>query len=426
MRVFLGPWPGIAALIRLPVEARAATSRSSRGAPRGSSPAQSRRRAGSLAAPTGMAEVVDAKRVARSRAAPPLPDLRSSRGSGRSTTGLPDLELFPERLGGGAAPPGGGPPAWSRTGLPRGQLRGGPLPRSPDGRLRRGRGPGRRSLLDGGRGRSWRDGPRDAAAREIFGPQRLVVRDTGGGEAGPGARAAAPSRHGLGGTGPRGDSSRRAPAFIADTSAGRKTEVLPGPAGQPGSASRAAYARETGASSTCSPTRGRSPSRRSRAEPRERRRRRLLGVRPRFSPARQRRANGFPAEDSDFHRADVWGRSATPGRRPGTLGRRRLRSARIREEARGPAGGRLVDTRTSTGSAMSLVAGGGGWLLTCSCSGLVGADLFQKIVFSASVEARASFEITERQGADTVGSLRSGWTVPEGEYLKGLWLSRLQ
>jgi 23S rRNA (cytosine1962-C5)-methyltransferase len=64
----------------------------------------------------------------------------------------------------------------------------------------------------------------------------------------------------------------------------------------------------------------------------------------------------------------------------------------------------------------------GGWLLTCSCSGLVSADLFQKIVFSASVEAGVSFEITERQGAgaDHPVSL----DCPEGEYLKGFWLRR--
>ena len=71
--------------------------------------------------------------------------------------------------------------------------------------------------------------------------------------------------------------------------------------------------------------------------------------------------------------------------------------------------------------AMSLVAPGG-WLLTCSCSGLVSADLFQKVVFSASLEAGATFEITARQGAgpDHPVSL----DCPEGEYLKGLWLRR--
>ena len=70
--------------------------------------------------------------------------------------------------------------------------------------------------------------------------------------------------------------------------------------------------------------------------------------------------------------------------------------------------------------AMKLVSPGG-WLLTCSCSGLVSADLFQKIVFSASVEAGRPFAIAARQGAgpDHPVSL----DCPEGEYLKGLWLA---
>jgi 23S rRNA (cytosine1962-C5)-methyltransferase len=70
---------------------------------------------------------------------------------------------------------------------------------------------------------------------------------------------------------------------------------------------------------------------------------------------------------------------------------------------------------------MALVAPGG-WLLTCSCSGLVDADLFQKIVFSASVDARVAFQLVARQGAppDHPVSL----DCPEGEYLKGLWLRR--
>jgi 23S rRNA (cytosine1962-C5)-methyltransferase len=71
--------------------------------------------------------------------------------------------------------------------------------------------------------------------------------------------------------------------------------------------------------------------------------------------------------------------------------------------------------------AMTLVPSGG-WLLTCSCSGQIGPDLFQKIVFSASLEAGRSFSIAARQGAgaDHPVSL----DCPEGEYLKGFWLSR--
>jgi 23S rRNA (cytosine1962-C5)-methyltransferase len=72
--------------------------------------------------------------------------------------------------------------------------------------------------------------------------------------------------------------------------------------------------------------------------------------------------------------------------------------------------------------AMSLLSAEG-WLLTCSCSGLLSADLFQKVVFSASAEARATFLLVARQGAgaDHPVSLE----CPEGEYLKGLWLKKV-
>lgn len=60
----------------------------------------------------------------------------------------------------------------------------------------------------------------------------------------------------------------------------------------------------------------------------------------------------------------------------------------------------------------------GGALATFSCSGLVSPDLFQKIVFGASVDARRDVQIVERlaQGPDHPVLL----TFPEGEYLKGL------
>ena len=72
--------------------------------------------------------------------------------------------------------------------------------------------------------------------------------------------------------------------------------------------------------------------------------------------------------------------------------------------------------------AMKLVARDG-LLLTCSCSGLVEASLFQKIVFSAGLEAGRRFSMIARQGAgeDHPVSL----DCPEGEYLKGLWLKRV-
>jgi 23S rRNA (cytosine1962-C5)-methyltransferase len=60
----------------------------------------------------------------------------------------------------------------------------------------------------------------------------------------------------------------------------------------------------------------------------------------------------------------------------------------------------------------------GGFLVTFSCSGLVSADLFQKIVFGASVDAGREAQIVERlaQGPDHPVLL----TFPESAYLKGL------
>lgn len=60
----------------------------------------------------------------------------------------------------------------------------------------------------------------------------------------------------------------------------------------------------------------------------------------------------------------------------------------------------------------------GGLLVTFSCSGLISADLFQKVVWGASVDARRDVQIIERlgQGADHPVLL----TFPESDYLKGL------
>ncbi len=60
----------------------------------------------------------------------------------------------------------------------------------------------------------------------------------------------------------------------------------------------------------------------------------------------------------------------------------------------------------------------GGFLVTFSCSGLVSADLFQKIVFGASLDAGRDVQIVERleQGPDHPVLL----TFPESAYLKGL------
>ncbi len=60
----------------------------------------------------------------------------------------------------------------------------------------------------------------------------------------------------------------------------------------------------------------------------------------------------------------------------------------------------------------------GGMLMTFSCSGLVDADLFQKVVFGALVDAKREAQIVTRltAGPDHPVSL----TFPEGAYLKGL------
>lgn len=60
----------------------------------------------------------------------------------------------------------------------------------------------------------------------------------------------------------------------------------------------------------------------------------------------------------------------------------------------------------------------GGILATFSCSGHVSRELFQKIAFSASLEARRDVQILERLGAAPDHPVRLSF--PEGEYLKGL------
>ena len=69
--------------------------------------------------------------------------------------------------------------------------------------------------------------------------------------------------------------------------------------------------------------------------------------------------------------------------------------------------------------AMKLLAPGG-HLLTFSCSGAVGPDLFRKIVAGAAADARVDLQVRRAlgPGLDHPVSIH----FPEGEYLKGLWL----
>jgi 23S rRNA (cytosine1962-C5)-methyltransferase len=64
----------------------------------------------------------------------------------------------------------------------------------------------------------------------------------------------------------------------------------------------------------------------------------------------------------------------------------------------------------------------GGHLLTFSCSGGIGADLFHKIVAGAGIDAGVDGYITERLGAAPDHPMTIEF--PEGEYLKGLLVVR--
>jgi 23S rRNA (cytosine1962-C5)-methyltransferase len=133
-----------------------------------------------------------------------------------------------------------------------------------------------------------------------------------------------------------------------------------------------------------------------------------------------RRANGFAASEGDFVRADVF---EDLRRRAGAREQWDIvvcdPPAFAKRKGDVPAAARGY--KDVNRLAMTLVRPGG-LLLTCSCSGHVDPDLFQKIVFSASLDAGASFSIFARQGAgaDHPVSL----DCPEGEYLTGLWLSK--
>ncbi len=65
----------------------------------------------------------------------------------------------------------------------------------------------------------------------------------------------------------------------------------------------------------------------------------------------------------------------------------------------------------------------GGFLLTFSCSGAIGVELFQKIVAGATVDAGVEAQLVRRLAAGEDHPLRMAH--PEGEYLKGLLLQRV-
>jgi 23S rRNA (cytosine1962-C5)-methyltransferase len=64
----------------------------------------------------------------------------------------------------------------------------------------------------------------------------------------------------------------------------------------------------------------------------------------------------------------------------------------------------------------------GGLLLACSCSGPISADLFQKVLFAASLDAGVRVRILERRGAGPDHPVSID--CPETEYLKAFLLAR--
>jgi 23S rRNA (cytosine1962-C5)-methyltransferase len=64
----------------------------------------------------------------------------------------------------------------------------------------------------------------------------------------------------------------------------------------------------------------------------------------------------------------------------------------------------------------------GGVLLACSCSGAMSADLFQKVLFSAALDAGCEARLLEKRGAGPDHPVSID--CPEGEYLKAFLLSR--
>jgi 23S rRNA (cytosine1962-C5)-methyltransferase len=259
----------------------------------------------------------------------------------------------------------------------------------------------------------------EEAAQEVFEPARLVVRESGSNRD-AGGRHAHPPSPSDGGRG-EGEGAIRPPfrenglRFFADVSAGQKTGFYLDQ--RENRARLRALARGLTVLNLFSYSGGFSVAALAGGAAR--------AVDVDSSPgalelAREhRRENGQPASAEDFVQADVF---ADLRRRveaeeswdvvvcdPPAFAKKK---ADVDRAARG--------YKDINRLAMKLVSPGG-WLLTCSCSGLISSDLFQKIVFAASGEAGRPFSIVARQGAgpDHPVSL----DCPEGEYLKGLWLT---
>ena len=263
----------------------------------------------------------------------------------------------------------------------------------------------------------------EQAARDVFAPARLVVRESGTARD-KGTRAPSPRPSLAGRGGPHGESvgDGRAPflenglRFFADLSGGQKTGFFLDQRENRSRLRALARGRSvlnlfsySGAFSIAALAGGA-----SRAVDVDSSAAALALARE------QRAANGLAVSDEDLVEADVFDdlrRRVADGETwdlvvcdPPAFARKR---ADLDRAARG--------YKDVNRLAMGLVAPGG-WLLTCSCSGLVDADLFQKIVFGASLDAGRGFSIAARQGAGPDHPVSID--CPEGEYLKGLWLRR--
>jgi 23S rRNA (cytosine1962-C5)-methyltransferase len=135
--------------------------------------------------------------------------------------------------------------------------------------------------------------------------------------------------------------------------------------------------------------------------------------------ARNRRENGLAAVPADFVRADVFEdlrARVAAGERWDVVVLDPPAFAKKKSDIDRAARGYKDVARL----AMTLVAPGG-FLLACSCSGVVSAELFQQILFSAALDAKRTFSITEKAGAgpDHPVSIY----CPESEYLKAFCLA---
>jgi 23S rRNA (cytosine1962-C5)-methyltransferase len=142
---------------------------------------------------------------------------------------------------------------------------------------------------------------------------------------------------------------------------------------------------------------------------------------PALAQAREnRRRNGLAASPEDFVEADVFQdlrRRAAAGERWDIVIADPPAFAKKKRDVERAARGYKDVLRL----AMTLVAPGG-ILLACSCSGHVSADLFQKILFAASLDSKTAFSIMEKAGAgpDHPVSL----DCPETEYLKAFFVRK--